>query len=284
LVGLSPYHGASLIVTGLGGSARARLEATPEQFVGGTLWKKVNLRLDKGGVVLAGRVMQQGKPRAGVVMKLKHTIGAALSMESNSNRPGTTSDPNRFFPVGEVVTDDQGRYRIGGVSSGQRYLFVIQDPDGMRDLNWPYQDDGLHVYVQTVPQNKAEIQLPDVNLIASGQTLRGVVVDPKGQPVAGAKVSASLANGQMIPRRQQNTPWTDTDAQGRFVLTELPSLPIELLSYMQNPGEEYIRYTVKTRPALNQKDVRIILDPSLHTPIESLDEPKKQDVSRQRPE
>jgi beta-lactamase regulating signal transducer with metallopeptidase domain len=284
LVGLSPYHGASLIVSGPGGSARAKLEATPGQFLGGTLWKNVDLRLDKGGVVLTGRVMHQGKARAGVAMKLKHTIGAALPLESNPNRPGTTSDPNCLFPVGEVVTDDQGRYRISGVSAGQRYLFEVKDSDGMRDLNWPYQDDGLHVYVQTVPKNQAEVQLPDVNLVASGQTLRGEVVDPKGKPVAGAKISASLANGELIPRRQHNTPWTDTDAQGRFVLTDLPNLPIELLAYVHNPGEEYIRYTVKTRPTLNQTNVRIILDPSLHTPIESLDEPKKQEVSRQRPE
>ena len=58
---------------------------------------------------------------------------------------------------------------------------------------------------------RAEVRLPDVRLVTRGQTLRGVVVDPQGKPVAGVTVSARLAGGRTLTRpRTGPPPWTQT--------------------------------------------------------------------------
>ena len=62
-----------------------------------------------------------------------------------------------------------------------------------------------------------------------------------------------------------------TDLKGRFVLRQLPDKAIELMAYRHRAKDRYIRYPGKVRPSANQKDIRIVLDPSLTKPIEDLD-------------
>jgi hypothetical protein len=121
-----------------------------------------------------------------------------------------------------------------------------------------------------------EVKLPDVRLMTRGQTLRGVVVDPQGQPVAGVTVSARLGNGQGLSRPQTGPPpWTETDGRGRFELRQLPDQPLELMIYRRGAGGTRIRYPVVVRPAVNAQDVRAVFDPTLGSEIEDLDAPKR---------
>jgi beta-lactamase regulating signal transducer with metallopeptidase domain len=276
LLGLSPYKSGKLVVQAAEGAATIPIEANSNQPITQTIRKHVEIRLKQGGVVITGRVLHNGKPRAGVVMKLNHTIGKALPTQPIPGRPGAFSDSNQLFPAGELKTDADGRYRIGGVEAGERFGFAIEDPDNMRDDRWPYQTDTVYAWDKTVPENTPEVQLPDVNLVATTQVLRGVVVDPKGHPVAGVTVSASFLDGHQPSRpKTRQVYWTESDTRGRLEIRDLPELPIELMAYKNNPGDQEIKFTTRVRPKLNQQDIRIVIDPRLHEEIESLDEPKK---------
>src|SRR5439155_10186135 len=69
LAGLSPHAKATLTVGGPGGAARVTIDATPDHPLDRTLRKELDIRL-KAGVALTGRVLFNGQPRAGVVMRL----------------------------------------------------------------------------------------------------------------------------------------------------------------------------------------------------------------------
>ncbi len=280
LSGLSPYRKHMLVALGTAGWAKMALDGSQKQWTDRAIWKDMDFRLKQGGVVVTGRVLHDGKPRASVVMKLMHTLGKALPEgRGPGGGPDTSSDPNGYFLGGEVKTDSDGRYRIGGLQSEERFLFEIQDPEGMTDNNWHHQFPWAS---EAVPQGQADVELPDVNLVANNQSLRGVVVDPKGKTLARINVSASLVGGGTIIRGLRNSPpWRDgpptsvkTDDQGRFDLRGLPDLPLELTAYKQNASGE-IKHETTIRPKLNQQDVRIVLDPSLNEEIENLDAPKK---------
>jgi hypothetical protein len=106
---------------------------------------------------------------------------------------------------------------------------------------------------------------PNVNLDGGNQTLAGIVVDPQGRPVAGATVSAQLAYSyqplSFRPGRSQ--PWMDTDAAGRFEISDLPDAPIQLMVYRRSPKGGRIVFPAKAWPSMNASDLRIIYDPEL---------------------
>ncbi|HEY1379398.1 MAG TPA: carboxypeptidase regulatory-like domain-containing protein, partial [Gemmataceae bacterium] len=212
------------------------------------------------GVTLSGRVLHDGKPRAGVVMKLVRSIPLGDGRSARSSE------------CGECTTDVDGRYRVGGLKAGDRYFFMIEDPAGMADPGWHYQSP----YIQTLRPGADEVKLPDVKLMSRAQTLRGVVVDPQGKPVAGLTVSARLGNGQSLSRPQTGPPpWTETDERGRFELRQLPDQPLELMIYRRSPGGTRIRYPAVVRPAVNAQDIRAVFDPTLGGEVEDLDAPEK---------
>jgi len=256
LGGLSPHAAATITALTDGGGMHASLAAEPEQPWERTRWVSLDLVLQPT-VALSGRVTYAGKPRAGVRMKLRRTLG---------------DNKNRYYDWGEVVTGADGKYRVNGLSAGDGYMFEVHDPNGFLSPDWHHQSP----YVQHIPAGKREIELPDVNLVSRGQSLRGVVVDPQGRPVSGITVSASLADGRMLSRPPTGpVPWTSTGGDGRFELSQLPDEPIKLMAYRANAQGGRIRFPAKALPALNQQDVRIVLDPRLTDEVEDLDAPKR---------
>jgi protocatechuate 3,4-dioxygenase beta subunit len=256
LTGLSPHTEAAVTVTSDAGGALEIIPPEPNHPWDQTRWIDRDLKLEYG-VVLFGRVMYQGKPRAGVRMNLSRSIG---------------DKKNRYFPWTQIVTDADGKYRAAGLAPGDAYAFEVRDPEGLLALDWHHQMP----YVQHVPEERPQIELPDVQLVSRRQSLRGVVVDPQGKPVPGVSVSASMTDGRRLSRPPTGpVPWTETDQDGRFELSQLPDEPIELMAYRANPKGGPIRFPAKMRPTLNQQDVRIVLDPSLTSEVEDLDRPKE---------
>jgi protocatechuate 3,4-dioxygenase beta subunit len=254
--GLSPREGAILTASSPGGFVWKKIDADPNHPGDRTRWQELDVRLERG-VTLTGRVLFQGQPRAGVVLKLSRTLGEVK---------------NRFYFLGQVRTDAQGRYRVHGLAAGDRYHFEVVDADGLADPDWHHQSP----YLQTVREGLAEVALPDLKLKTRGQSLRGVVVDPQGKPVAGVSVSARLGSGRSLSRPASGPPpWTTTDDQGRFALHQLPDEPIELMAYHNDGRGGRVLYPSISRPKMNQQDIRIVFDPSLSEPIEDLDAPKK---------
>lgn len=56
----------------------------------------------------------------------------------------------------------------------------------------------------------------------------------------------------------------ETDKQGRFELSPLPDVPLELMAYLRPTDGDYtIRFPARVKPRPGQQDIRIVLDPSL---------------------
>lgn len=203
-------------------------------------------------VALVGRVLKNGQPVAQVNLKLRRGLDLP-------DRDGT-----RYVEVDQATSDTDGNYRLWGLKRGDRYQVEINAPFRATAPGWRHQNP----YVVSVPLSaKAEYTLDDIQLSSLGQTIAGRVVDPEGNPVPGASISAQLRDGRRISRRMDDSvppPWTTSDERGRFRLTMLPDEPVSLMAYIPpKPPETRIRYPANVEPKYNQRDVRILLDPTL---------------------
>jgi hypothetical protein len=208
-------------------------------------------------VTLVGRVLKDGKPRSGVAMSL-HRSPSGLSGRYAS----------KWFA--EVKTDDLGRYAVPGLAAGDGYYFRVHPGDTSADPGWMHQLP----YLQAIrPETAGFVRLPDIRLIDRDQSLSGIVVDPKGNPISGVTVSAKIADTYIHLSRPEDgpPPWMETDAQGRFELRQLPNLPIELMAYVRRREGGPILHPAIVRPKRNQPEIRILFDPSLTEKPEDLD-------------
>jgi hypothetical protein len=120
---------------------------------------------------------------------------------------------------------------------------------------------------ERIRANSGEInRLKELRLPAADQELNGVVVDPRGQPVAGATVGFQrTADRQLMPPRSGRW-FQQTDGQGRFHLTALPRGPLTLTAYRKPEGaDRSIRDMVRVEAQAGGQgnEVRIVLpDPN----------------------
>jgi len=214
-----------------------------------------SLEKPASSVTLVGRVLKDGKPLQGVMMSLY--INRVL--QKGGDRP-----------YAAVETDELGRYAVPELAAGDGYYFRVDPGDASADPGWNHQ----RPYLQTLrPGTAGFVRLPDIRLIDRDQSLSGAVVDPKGDPVSGVSVSAKIADTYIHLSRTDDgpPPWTETDAQGRFELRQLPNLPIELMAHIRKPEGGPILHPAIARPTRNQSDIRILFDPALTKKPESLD-------------
>jgi len=108
-------------------------------------------------------------------------------------------------------TDSQGKYGIGGLSSGVPLYVMVQRGDG----------NGYQIHPSTVTATQAGTQV-DFTVSAVGQTfvLQGTVTQAcDGSPLANARVVASYATAEEFFFRVAHT-----DANGRYTMSDLPAL------------------------------------------------------------
>ena len=259
LGGLSPLVATRVSAQTKFGAAETIIPAKADQPWEKTLARAIALRVETG-TTLTGRVVHKGKPMAGVTMRLT---------KSPPTKPGQKIGQYRFF--GETKTDAKGRYSITGLKKGEHYEFEIIAPGNLQARGWEYQSSSPYVHSVTVEDGET-VELPDVKLTSNGQILRGIVVDPGGNPVGGIRVSAQLKSGEYLaPPLRGPPPWTTTDADGKFELVNLPDELIVLRANKPNPAGGVIRNPSRAAVDLNAKDIRIVLDPKLGTGIEDLD-------------
>jgi len=211
-------------------------------------------RAKKPDVTLIGRVLMSGEPVAGVQVILNRGVPISLGSEE---RTGT-----RYSQVSETETDENGKYRVTGLKSGDGYQIELKPPYPAADPTWHHQPP----YIQNLAEDaKGEVELPDVDLLKLSQSIAGVVVDPDGEPVKGAQVTVQLRSGEHLARLTQSgpPPWTESDHQGRFHLKELPDEPLSIMAFFANPKGGRIRFPAKLDVVRNQQDIHIVLDPSL---------------------
>ena len=258
IVGLSPYLETTVTLMTGEGYAERKIAPTPDQPWDQSLAKAVLLKLT-AGQVLTGLVQMDGQPAPGIKMKLLRS------------GPEQANRRHRNILHAEFVTDKDGRYRVTGLQEGDKYKFEITAPRNYAARSWVYQNP----YVQTVGDAPVT-QLPVANLVLAGQTLSGVVVDQDGKGLPGITVTTRFANGgRIVPGTVGgNKSWVTTDQQGRFTLRGLPEEKLELTAYLRGKPGFLSRQTAKARPALNAKDIRIVLDHSIGDEPEDLDADK----------
>jgi hypothetical protein len=94
--------------------------------------------------------------------------------------------------------------------------------------------------------------------LAAGATVRGEVVDLRGDPVPAARVSAGEGSGVA---RGPGAPPGSTDLRGRFALSSLPAGDLRLVA--THPGLGTAETTVRIRPGDVVEDVRLRFDARL---------------------
>ena len=195
------------------GSVGATIEVSDAPPVGPKA-RELEVRLQPL-LVLSGRALDaDGKPLS----------GALIHLYRNVIYPGQSG---RSFgvPVGTLnKLETDGTYTFNQLIAGATYNTQIE-------VNGYPNATSNHVTVKPGPPTR----LDDFRLPAVDQELSGVVVDPRGKPLAGISVSLER-NG---PTRNLYAPtggvwFQDTDEAGRFHLTSLPRGPIKLMVY-RNP-------------------------------------------------
>ncbi|HEX3127752.1 MAG TPA: carboxypeptidase regulatory-like domain-containing protein [Thermoanaerobaculia bacterium] len=128
---------------------------------------------------------------------------------------GADVDPESFDSrlfIRSVTTGPDGRFRFADLPRGSRFNLWIDHP-GFVQLQ--------------MPEVSAPTPKPLRVKLVEARSLKGQVVDPEGQPVAGAKVAlVQGAGGLLLGGGFSEGAWgsslATTDADGRFVLDRLP--------------------------------------------------------------
>ncbi len=134
---------------------------------------------------------------------------------------GADVDPESFdgkLFIHPVTTGQDGRFRFADLPRGSRFSLWIDHPDFIQQ----------QVYeVEAPPPKPLRIKLVEA------RSLKGQVVDPQGQPVAGAKVAlverggSTLFGGGFLEGAWGSS-LTTTDEDGQFVLNRLPPQTIKI--------------------------------------------------------
>ncbi len=114
-------------------------------------------------------------------------------------------------------TDKDGRFR--GYLKGYQYngkadLNIGEIPEGYASLNYGVPD-------VTVSEKEPVLELPAIELSRAG-TIKGVVVDARGEPIAGILISASWKVDEGGNRNGSCKRDVRSDAKGRFVVERVP--------------------------------------------------------------
>ena len=245
IAGLNPRTVYLVRFVAKNGAGFVKTNSHPEHPITQTKIVNVDLQIQKS-FALSGYVEMDGKPYAGMPISL-----ITYREFDGKNTP--------YSEASSTVTDENGFYRLTGLMPGDRYNVKVNPKVPAIAPGWKYQSP----YIQIAPQDiDEEIELDVMKLVRLDQTVSGTVVDPQGRPVIGATVSADMTDGRMLARiGDYPPPWAETNSQGEFTITHLPSEPVLLKAYIPPQGEDRrIRNMVKVQPHLNQQDVKITLD------------------------
>jgi protocatechuate 3,4-dioxygenase beta subunit len=109
-----------------------------------------------------------------------------------------------------TVTDAEGRFRIADVSPGTARLVIVH-PN--------YAETSLEIEIKPTGRSDRALELEPVDLEEPG-SVEGRVLDAEGEPVRGARVSASVAQAY-LPAGALPHGVAITDDDGRFTLTHV---------------------------------------------------------------
>jgi protocatechuate 3,4-dioxygenase beta subunit len=157
-------------------------------------------------------------------------------------RPVVEETGLRFPPKQDLFADPEGRFTLDNVAPG---TYVLQ-------VSAPERADGVVSGVKVA--SAATVDVGRVRLGAGG-TVRGIVVDGGGTPIAGATVAARSASQSFGP-----PPGGDSvsDAAGAFEVRGVPSGIVQVTGTHPNYAEGRVA-GVEVDPAKGPAEVRLVL-------------------------
>jgi protocatechuate 3,4-dioxygenase beta subunit len=196
--------------------------------------EQVNVVLDEGGNIGGSVRSEGGAPVAGAEVHAYQDIESQniFDIILSKSRPA----------VDIARTDESGQFRFETLGSGV-YNFLCKAPG--------YQ-------IQRVLKKKVAPNMPDGLRIVlePGLVITGVVQDPDGNPVAGARVRAQPPVTSQPPGHQVNITFEDgsvtTDEQGQFVFDTLESGQHTLLCWHEH-------YQTARRPGVNPGKDEVVI-------------------------
>ena len=195
---------------------------------------------DRGVIrdVCRGLSVRSGEATAPVTLRLwplQGVIQGKVSLPDGSPLAEVRVEPGNDFLDSQrymAHTNMQGEFRITGLPPGTYSLNA--EEEGLADRS-------VQGIVLAPEQPQAEVAL----ILSEGGTIRGRVVDPAGQPVAGVAVTTGTSPSRGIPANGLTLRWGRTDAEGTFILTHLAPGEYELTSTGLGYAEEKVAAVVK---------------------------------------
>jgi RNA polymerase sigma factor (sigma-70 family) len=187
--------------------------------------KRVALALTRGAAVSGVVVDEAGAPVAGA------RVVAAAATE-----PFPVIDPRRDG----VVTGKDGAFRLPAVAAGTHRL-TASHPDHGPVTTEPFVIDGV------TPRGGLALQL------TAGATVRGVVRDRAGSPVAAADVTL-VARGHVHWRMRRQA---FTGGDGRFTIAGLPRRPVDVVAWHPSGASAIVEVDLA---AAREHDLALTLD------------------------
>ncbi|HEX9652447.1 MAG TPA: carboxypeptidase regulatory-like domain-containing protein [bacterium] len=205
-------------------------QATPIQVVDDNRISDINFTLSSGGVISGVVTSINGQPLAGVYVQ------AYTDYRSDPTNP----DSAVVYSYGYAITDNNGSYRIGGLSAASflvtaqmwnQWFYLIEWFDNVTDIS-----EATPVSVQN------EEETPGINFDLDVPTafgsIFGKVVDSRDEPIAGAVVQAHAPFDQSAGGLQVWA-YAYTDNQGNYRIDQLPDGDYLVSAYAQ-VGWQYV--------------------------------------------
>ncbi|WP_422929509.1 sigma-70 family RNA polymerase sigma factor [Singulisphaera sp. PoT] len=232
IVGLEQEGAYTIDLIHAGKSIGARVEVSAKDALEAK--GPVRVKLSALGV-LEGRVLDEaGKP----------LLGPVLWLRTNAKSPRMIGAPVE----GKNEVKEDGSFRFDGLIPGGSYYVDVQVA-GHAGQNSKY----------VVVKSGASETLEPFRLPITNRNLRGIVVDPRGQPVANATVSYDQRRGNYYTNASGRW-FMNTDASGHFELTGLPLRGLAVMAYRSPTGpDRSIRNLIRQDVADDQAEVRVVL-------------------------
>ncbi len=216
--------------------------------------KEITLVLERG-TTIGGRVEDEaGAPVAGVRVLLSGSGYHGFTMGTNDRQTHEYAEIQATdLTAPAAVTDADGRWSYARFPAALDYVeLTLVRPDGSQQK---FSTKPEHMNVNSYPLIRIEELRASaaVAKLPEGLTVRGIVVDEAGQPLAGATVTEGYGHGNIV-RVSEFT----TGADGRF---ERPHrVPRQWIYTASRPDRATV--SVVAQVELEMGDVRIVLPPA----------------------
>ena len=206
------------------------------------------------------RVVVERRGRAPTVTEIERAPALVeLALEPALTATGTVETRHGFVadaeltlqtPSGERAarTDEQGVFHFVDLAAGQARLLIVKE--GLV----PHEQD---VGIAGDPEREVELGRFEMT---EGGSVKGVVVDERGDPIFGARV----ANGRVptyLPIGPLPLGITSSDREGRFLLVDLPPGPTTVEAYRIGFGRAMADVEVRAREVSQEVRIEMVQDP-----------------------